>query len=87
MSHAWRDDAACLEIGTEPFFPTLGDNATQVIAICEACPVQTECLEDALALPGHDDQYGIRGGLGPGPRARLRAQRNRTTNTQGEEAA
>lgn len=64
MSEAWRADAVCLEIGTEPFFPedetdnTMGKLAQRV---CMTCPVQAECLAFSLE---HEIEYGIWGGVG-----------------------
>jgi WhiB family transcriptional regulator, redox-sensing transcriptional regulator len=58
----WRDFAACLSIGPEPFFPETGqsDLAAAAKQICGTCPVVTECLNFAFAT-GAD--YGIFGGL------------------------
>ena len=39
-------------------------------AVCAACPVQTQCLEHAIAA---DERYGIWGGLNQDERRLLRA--------------
>jgi hypothetical protein len=62
----WAKHAACREPGIHPdeMFP---DNNEHAIAhakqICKPCPVQTECVLDALRT--RDLDYGIRGGLRP----------------------
>lgn len=50
----WRAKAACLDLDTELFFPSGStgpalDQAEQAKAICQRCPVVTQCLEWALA--------------------------------------
>ena len=57
----WRDFAACLTIGPEPFFPDPGDRdlVRQAKAVCATCPVIIECLNFAFLI-GAD--YGIFGG-------------------------
>jgi hypothetical protein len=59
----WVKRAACIGHADE-MFP---DNNEQQIAgakaICKPCPVQTECVLDALRT--RDLDYGIRGGLRP----------------------
>lgn len=44
------------------------------LAICRACPVREQCLQDALAT---GDTYGIRGGLTGPQRIDLLARRRR----------
>jgi hypothetical protein len=40
--------------------PTRGSHDREALALCRGCPVQAECLADALAT---DDRFGIRAGL------------------------
>ena len=69
----WRAQAACRNTDPETFFP-VGEGGPayelQVAAakaVCAGCPVQDECLDEALArIPG-----GIAGGLTPAERRRL----------------
>jgi hypothetical protein len=73
----WRDDAACLGMDPDLFFPprggaTKGADAKQ---ICGGCPVQAECLEYALKTR---PVYGIWGGLSLRERDKIR----RTTRPQ-----
>ena len=44
-------------------------------AICNLCPVADDCLDEALALPAADDDYGIRAGTNQIDRRRLRRRR------------
>ena len=66
---SWQDKAVCKTNGvdTEVFFNDdllrgLQKQARESAAkkICTACPVKTECLEHALAVP---ENYGVWGGL------------------------
>jgi WhiB family transcriptional regulator, redox-sensing transcriptional regulator len=62
----WMTDAACIEIGTEAFFPAAvssGPNraAAKATRIChERCPVEADCLQYALT---NGLEHGIFGGL------------------------
>jgi hypothetical protein len=71
----WLKQAACLGLADE-MFP---DNNEQGIAhakdICRPCPVQKECVLDALKIG--DYKYGIRGGLRPNERRNLARQMGR----------
>lgn len=76
----WWSYAACADMDTEIWYPSPRDGngtAAQAIAICRACPVQQECLDDALRSErnlGYGHTYGIRGGLGVVARLRLTGQ-------------
>jgi hypothetical protein len=70
----WRTRAACRDDDPEIWFPvaTTGPAYRAQVAdakrVCRRCPVQTECLTEALArIP-----YGIAGGLTEQERAALR---------------
>lgn len=72
----WRDDAACQGFPTGWWYPESRQYEGRAKQICAACPVQAECLDDALNHPDfHVAQYGIRGGLTWAEQARLRAGR------------
>lgn len=45
--------------------------------VCDRCVVRIDCLEDALTYSTHSDEYGMRGGLTPQQRNRIRLSRNR----------
>ncbi|MFE2992371.1 WhiB family transcriptional regulator [Streptomyces sp. NPDC059262] len=77
----WLDDAACAGEDPEVFFPvgTSGPALHDVRAakrICHRCPVETACLEWALAT---GQMTGVWGGASETERtALLRADRRRT---------
>jgi WhiB family redox-sensing transcriptional regulator len=61
----WRDEAACRSgVDPELFFPVFEAGLKLTVrrakAICQACPVQSECLDEALAV---DEKFGIFGGV------------------------
>lgn len=58
----WRDDAACLGMGTVTFFPDPGSDrlAEEAKAVCAGCPVRSNCLRMAV---DEDLRAGIFGGL------------------------
>lgn len=63
-SRAWQTDAICAQTDPELFFPTKGgDNIGRLAKarhICKVCPVQLQCVNDAIFL---HDSYGIRAGI------------------------
>ena len=75
----WMTDAACNGADPEAFFPALGAHPADVEyakTLCRTCPVQTRCLEYALANEGgKDTRFGIYGGLSPKQRDKLVARR------------
>lgn len=72
----WRESSLCAQTDPEVFFPPRGGRGGEPARrICRRCPVQTECLEAALAKPQHEDDYGIWGGTSPKERRALRAER------------
>lgn len=82
MTARWQDDAACRDIGWGLFLPLDDDEGNQWNsntyapgkAVCAACPVRTDCLEDAMTREGdatHQYRSGLWGGLTPNQRARL----------------
>lgn len=74
MELDWRDDAACKTADVEIFFPetSLAADTKPALEFCRTCPVRRECLADALKTMMEED-LGIRGGLGPGSRRKLRS--------------
>ncbi len=75
----WHADALCANRpDLDPvFFPEKGGNAklnAEVREFCGNCPVQSDCLAEALRIEGDTPaimRYGVRAGLTPGERARL----------------
>lgn len=69
----WHYSAACRG-QTDIFFPVVGNvyqSFKQARQICEACPVQTECLDYALSLP--HPWHGVYAGLSPRERMNKKA--------------
>jgi WhiB family redox-sensing transcriptional regulator len=60
----WMDDAACRGVKNVDFFPeeSFTANAPKAIAICDDCPVCSNCLEFAVK---NRIVYGIWGGMTP----------------------
>ena len=65
----WRLDALCAETDPEAFFPEKGGSTREAKRICGRCEVKVECLEYAL---GHDERFGIWGGLSERERRKLK---------------
>ena len=68
MNDDWWDDAACIGLDTQAFFPEKGEIAPTARRVCGRCPVQGDCL--AWALKHHE--HGIWGGVGYKERQRQR---------------
>lgn len=68
----WHQQANCLGVDAEVFFPARGDTAgfRTAVAICQGCPVTEQCLEENL-----DERDGIYGGLSGAQRRKLRSER------------
>lgn len=65
----WQERALCAQTDPEAFFPEKGGSTREAKQICNSCDVRSECLEYAL---GHDERFGIWGGLSERERRRLR---------------
>lgn len=67
-------DAACRGLDPNLFIAERGDADTirQAKAVCNTCPVTTECLEYGL-----EEKHGIWGGLAEKQRRQIRQQRAR----------
>lgn len=77
---SWRDDATCVGINPELWFPAsyISDvgvfQAATAISICVRCPVRLACLDEAMAVEGgqhHSYRDGVFGGLVPQDRYAL----------------
>ena len=66
---AWQERALCAQTDPEAFFPEKGGSTREAKRICGRCEVKAECLEYAL---GHDERFGIWGGLSERERRRLK---------------
>jgi WhiB family transcriptional regulator, redox-sensing transcriptional regulator len=65
----WQESALCAQTDPEAFFPDRGGSARVAKAVCQQCPVRSECLGYALA---HDERFGIWGGLSERERRKLK---------------
>lgn len=66
----WRDQAACIGLDPELFFPIGASGPTllqveEAKAVCARCPVVAECLD--RAIHGHE-AFGVWGGMDEGER-------------------
>ena len=68
---SWADRASCRGAPVSMFFPTNGRATHAVRALCGACPVSQECLDEALKYSEEHDT-GIRAGLTAAQRRALR---------------
>jgi WhiB family redox-sensing transcriptional regulator len=65
----WQERALCAQTDPEAFFPEKGGSTREAKKVCRACEVRAECLEYAL---GHDERFGIWGGLSERERRKLK---------------
>jgi WhiB family redox-sensing transcriptional regulator len=68
----WQEQANCLGVDPDLFFPERGASTREAKSVCRGCEVRVECLEYALA---HGEKFGIWGGLSERERRRVRRQR------------
>src|SRR6266511_158376 len=68
----WQDEANCLGVDPDLFFPERGASTREAKEVCRACVVRQECLKYALV---NGEKFGIWGGLSERERRRLRRQR------------
>ena len=75
----WSEDAACLDIDTNIFYPSSKIEYAIRVAkqICRSCPVLEACEEWAMTEPL--DPYGIAGALTPGERYARKYGKERPT--------
>lgn len=70
----WSALAACRDVGVDVMFPGVGgDGVAEAKAkvVCSGCPVQKQCLQDALE---RGEEWGIWGGLTETERFRIRTR-------------
>jgi WhiB family redox-sensing transcriptional regulator len=79
MSSDWREDANCRGVAQSVFFHPEDERGLmrekrEVYAkrFCHACPVRTECLDEAFTAP---QDYGTWGGLSERERRNIRNRR------------
>jgi WhiB family redox-sensing transcriptional regulator len=69
---AWQDEANCLGVDPDLFFPERGASTREAKEVCRGCVVRDACLEFALA---NGEKFGIWGGMSERERRRIRRQR------------
>ena len=69
---SWQDNANCLGVDPDLFFPERGASTREAKEVCRACIVRAECLEYAL---GNGEKFGIWGGMSERERRRVRRAR------------
>jgi WhiB family redox-sensing transcriptional regulator len=81
MSHEWMDEAECLGLDPEAWFPTSEKQMSRAnwtaMSVCRRCPVRLLCLK--VALTEQLDE-GIFGGMLPSQRRQM----NRKTKVKKE---
>jgi len=75
-SPAWMQYALCARVDPELFFPEKGGSPRAAKRICRVCPVCAECLAYVIGL-GHEERFGVWGGLSERERRELRRDRHR----------
>ena len=69
---SWQDEANCLGVDPDLFFPERGASTREAKEVCRGCVVRLDCLEYALS---NGEKFGIWGGLSERERRRIRRQR------------
>jgi WhiB family transcriptional regulator, redox-sensing transcriptional regulator len=72
MGKNWQDQANCLGVDPDLFFPERGASTREAKEVCRGCTVRMDCLEYALV---NGEKFGIWGGLSERERRRLRRAR------------
>lgn len=75
MRRHWREQAACLGLPLEWFFPehpTGEESYERGKEVCQSCQVREQCLDLAKDFVATGDRYGVFGGLTPGERRAMR---------------
>ena len=74
----WQDDANCLGVDTNLFYPERGASTREAKEVCRGCVVRADCLEFALQ---NGEKFGIWGGLTERERKRIRRQRTQAARS------
>jgi WhiB family redox-sensing transcriptional regulator len=69
---SWKDEANCLGVDPDLFFPERGESTKQAKSVCAGCVVRDECLEYAIV---NVEKFGIWGGKSERERRLLRRER------------
>ena len=57
----WQDEANCLGVDPDLFFPERGASTREAKEVCRGCVVRGDCLEYALV---NGEKFGIWGEIG-----------------------
>ena len=68
----WQEEANCLGVDPDLFFPERGASTREAKEVCRGCVVREACLEYALT---NGEKFGIWGGMSERERRRLRRAR------------
>ena len=71
---SWRKQAACRGVDTALFYSEVGEMATEAKAVCQGCPVATQCADYAITA---GIRSGVWGGCTDQELRALRRQRRR----------
>ena len=80
----WQDDANCLGVDPDLFFPERGASTREAKEVCRGCIVRVDCLEYALA---NGEKFGIWGGMSERERRRIRRARSLARRAGGAASA
>jgi WhiB family redox-sensing transcriptional regulator len=71
---AWRDDAICVGLPMEWFFPEKLNEKRfdEALKVCAKCTVKLQCLRLVIGLDDVDDRWGVFGGTTPRQRRHIR---------------
>ena len=69
----WQEQANCLGVDPDLFFPERGASTREAKEVCRGCLVREDCREYAL---NNGERCGIWGGMSERDRRRLRRQRS-----------
>src|SRR3954470_20316700 len=72
FDRSWQDQANCLGVDPDLFFPERGASTREAKEVCRGCVVRVECLEYALQ---NGEKFGIWGGMSERERRRIRRAR------------
>ena len=72
FDRSWQDQANCLGVDPDLFFPERGASTREAKEVCRGCVVRLECLEYALQ---NGEKFGIWGGMSERERRRIRRRR------------
>jgi WhiB family redox-sensing transcriptional regulator len=81
---SWQDDANCKGADIDLFFSLDEADQREALELCKACPVQRECLRDAIETR---EMYGIWGGMRESDRRSIIRDQRRQERERRSDAA